>query len=31
MTPEQALDQMLKNTGIHWRFTGPNFGGAGAE
>ena len=24
LTPEQALDQMLKNTGVHWRFTGPN-------
>jgi catecholate siderophore receptor len=24
MTPEQALDQMLKNTGIHWRFAGTN-------
>ena len=24
MTPEQALDQMLKNTGVHWRFAGTN-------
>ena len=24
MTPEQALDQLLKNTGVHWRFTGTN-------
>ena len=24
LTPEQALDQMLKNTGVHWRFTGTN-------
>jgi catecholate siderophore receptor len=23
LTPEQALDQLLKNTGVHWRFTGP--------
>jgi catecholate siderophore receptor len=23
-TPEQALDQMLKNTGVHWRFTSSN-------
>src|SRR5262249_16494410 len=24
LTPEQALDQMLKGTGVHWRMTGPN-------
>jgi catecholate siderophore receptor len=24
LTPEQALDQMLKNTGVHWRFAGAN-------
>jgi catecholate siderophore receptor len=24
LTPEQALDQMLRSTGVHWRFTGPS-------
>src|SRR5262249_6316990 len=24
LTPEQALDQLLKDTGVHWRFTGPS-------
>jgi catecholate siderophore receptor len=23
LTPEQALDDLLKNTGVHWRFAGP--------